>query len=301
MVGAQECPAEVARYYDAWNARDPASVVAALKPGGGYTDPTVSDPPLSGLSLEEHAEALFLAFPDLHFDVTQTASFDGANNSAGYAVRWLMSGTHSERLQGLPALGKSLALPGVDVITADDDGAILTVERHFDRQTMAEQLGFQVIVQPASDDVWQLGYAWRATAASTAIPGAISMTWTNARSLEEAERLEEIGTVFGAELTEVPGFISVIAGGIGNRLFTVAAWENEDAIRSALRSKLHTHGVRLFHNEDFLGSFGSGIFTAQRITPTWVRCTSCARVVQEAEANGNCTCGQPLSDPRARW
>ena len=302
MDGAQQYPAEVSRYFDAWNACDPAQIVAAITPAGGYADPTVSNPPLSGPSLEEHARAWFLAFPDLRFDVTSTARFAGAHNPAGYVVHWLAQGTHAGRLQGLPAMHGSLALRGVDIITIDDGASILAVERHFDRQTMAEQLGFQVIVQPASDAIWQLGYAWRATAGSTANPGAISMTWTTARSPEEAEQLEEIGTLFGAELTEAPGFISVIAGGIGNRLFTIAAWENEDAIRSALRNKLHTGGVQLFHNEDFLGSFGSGIFTARRVGAVWVRCTSCARLVQESnDDDANCTCGQPLSGPRERW
>jgi hypothetical protein len=105
------------------------------------------------------------------------------------------------RLHGLPPLGGSLALPGVDLVTVEN-GKIVAVERHFDRQTMAEQLGFQVIVQPGSDGIWQLGYSWRATAGSTAEPGAISLTWTDVRSREEAEQLEAIGGLFGAELTQ---------------------------------------------------------------------------------------------------
>jgi steroid delta-isomerase-like uncharacterized protein len=292
--------AEVGRYFDSWNAHDSASLLAAFAQGGTYTDPTVTSSPLSESALEEHARALFSAFPDLNLHVVSAQASDGDLNGHSVVARWLMRGTHAGRLCGLPPLGGSLVLPGVDLITVES-GKILAVERHFDRQTMAEQLGFQVIVQPGSDGIWQLGYAWRATAGSTAEPGAISLTWTDVRSREEAEQLEAIGGLFGAELTAAPGFISVVTGGIGSRLFTIAAWESEEAIRSALRNRLHTDGIKRFHTEDFLGSFGSGIYTAHRLGPVWVRCTSCARVMEQGQTDGNCTCGKPLIGPPQRW
>jgi steroid delta-isomerase-like uncharacterized protein len=299
MVAPLERLSEVERFFSSWNARDPARLVASFAQGGTYTDPTVAGPPLSGLALEEHARALFVAFPDLRLDV-QTAHANDGDLQGPCVARWVMRGTHAGRLLGLPPLGGSLALPGVDLITIRND-KIVTVERHFDQRTMVEQLGFEVIVQPGSDGVWQLGYAWRATGGSTAEPGAISLTWTDVRSREEADELEAVGGLFGAELTEAPGFISVVTGGIGNRLFTIAAWENEQAIRSALRNKLHTDGVKRFHTEDFLGSFGSGIYTAHRLAPVRVRCTSCARVMEREQTDGNCTCGQPLPGPPQRW
>ena len=36
----------VETYFAAWNDRDPAGVVAALVPGGTYSDPNVIGPPL---------------------------------------------------------------------------------------------------------------------------------------------------------------------------------------------------------------------------------------------------------------
>ena len=301
--------AEVQRYCDSWNTRDLAGVLAAVAPGGTYTDPTVTGPPLSGPTLEEHARALFLAFPDLSFEVVSARAMDGGLDDRDVVVRWLMRGTHSGPLDSyfpsstyalLPPSGGALALPGVDFLTVTD-GQIVAVERHFDRQTMAEQLGFQVTVQPDADGMWQLGFAARATGGSTAVPGAISLTWVNVRSSEEAGQIDEIGGQFGTELTEAPGFISVVTGGIGNRLFTIAAWEDEQAIRSALRNKLHTGGVKKFYTEDFLGSFGSGIFIAHRVGPVLVRCTTCARVMEQEEPDGNCICGQPVPGPLQRW
>jgi hypothetical protein len=69
-----------------------------------------------------------------------------------------MRGTHAGRLHGLPPLDGSLILPGVDLITGSRRQDPCNC-KHFDRQTMAEQLGFQVIVPPGSDENWQLGYA----------------------------------------------------------------------------------------------------------------------------------------------
>jgi ketosteroid isomerase-like protein len=300
--------AEVRRYFDSWNARDPTGVLAAFAPGGTYTDPTGTTP-LSGSALEEHVRALFFAFPDLSFEVTSARVVDSGLGGPGVVVPWLMRGTHTGPLARyfplssysvLPPSGGSLALPGVDLIGVKD-GKIAAVERHFDRQTMAEQLGFQVIVQPETDGMWQLGFAARATGGSTAMPGAISLTWADVRSAEEAEQIDEIGGQFGTELTEAPGFISVVTGGIGRRVFTIAAWEDEQAIRSALRNKLHAGGVKLFYTKDFLGSFGSGIFTAHRIGPVLIRCTSCVRVMEWEKTDGICKCGQPLPGPLQRW
>src|SRR5215475_3145587 len=265
---------EVGRYFDSWNARDPASLLAAFAQGGTYTDPTVTSSPLSGSALEQHVRTLFNAFPDLNLQIVSAQASDGDPNGNSIVARWLMRGTHAARLPGLPPLGGSLALPGVDLVTVEN-GKIVAVERHFDRQTMAEQLGFQVIVQPGSDEIWQLGYAWRATGGSTAAPGAISLTWTEVRSREEAEQLETIGSAFGAELAKTPGFISVVTGGIGSRLFTIAAWESDEAIRSAMRNSVHAAGVKRFYTEDFLASVGSAVYVAHRPGPVWVRCTSC--------------------------
>lgn len=95
------------------------------------------------------------------------------------------------------------------------------------------------------------------------------------RSREEAEQLETIGAAFDAELAKTPGFISVVTGGIGVRLFTIAAWGSDEAIRSAMRNSVHAAGV--------------------------VRCTSCARVMQREQTHGDCSCGRPLPGPPQHW
>ena len=56
------------RYFDAWNARDGAAVVAALTEGGTYEDPTTGGA-LSGDALAVNVDGLAVGFPDLHFDI----------------------------------------------------------------------------------------------------------------------------------------------------------------------------------------------------------------------------------------
>ena len=157
ITASLSSPAEP--YFRAWNTHDPDGIAAALAEGGTYTDPTISGAPLTGAQIAGHARAVLTAFPDLSFEVLGSQRV--ANGTE--VVRWLMRGTNTGPLRGLfqtrrsvalPGVtGRSLALPGVDVITVAD-GKIGSVQGYFDRQTMAEQLGLQVIVQPHAVGGW---------------------------------------------------------------------------------------------------------------------------------------------------
>jgi steroid delta-isomerase-like uncharacterized protein len=145
MTISPGCLMQIEPYFKAWNAHDPEAVAAAFVEGGTYTDPAVAGP-LSGPALAEHAQALFAGFPDLNFEVLSAQPVDGGASGGTVVARWLMRGTNTGPLRGLPPSGRSVALPGVDLITVVD-GKIGSVEGYFDRQTMAEQLGLQVLIQ----------------------------------------------------------------------------------------------------------------------------------------------------------
>jgi steroid delta-isomerase-like uncharacterized protein len=295
MTTATTSLMQVEPYFQAWNSRDPEAVAAAFAEGGTYTDPTVTGPPLKGPELAEHVRALFTAFPDLSFEVlsAQPADADTA------VARWLMRGTHTGPLRGLPPSGRSVVLPGVDLITAAD-GKIGCVEGFFDRQTMAEQLGLQVIVQPHAAGPFQFGYAVRAAAGSKKVPGAVSLTWIDARSPEEADQIRAISRPLAAELTGVPGFISWFGVGIANRLYTITAWESEDAARQVMRSAAHKAAVKRFFTDDFGAALGTGVWRVHHLNPLWVRCSGCAQVIDRAR-DDVCPCGQPLPEPPSYW
>ena len=283
----------VESYFQAWNSRDPDAVAAVFAAGGTYTDPTITGPPLPAADLPGHVQGLLTGFPDLSFDLLSAQPVAG-----GAAVaRWLMRGTNTGPLRGGPPSGRPVALPGVDVITAAG-AKIGTVEGYFDRQTMAEQLGLQVIVQPRSAGPFEFGYSVRA-AGSKNKPGAVSLTWIEARSPEEADQIRGISRPLAAELTETPGCISWLGCGIGHRLYTITAWDSADAVQQVWRSSLHNSAVKRFMTEDFAAAVGTSVFTVDHVNAVWMRCTDCGQVVNRTE-HDTCPCGHPLPEP-AYW
>jgi steroid delta-isomerase-like uncharacterized protein len=186
MTISPRCLTQIEPYFRAWSAHDPAAVAAAFAEGGAYTDPAVAAPP-SAPAVAEYAQALLAGFPDLNFEII---SAQPAGVGAVVA-RWLMHGTNTGPLHGLPPSGRPVALPGADLITVAD-GKIGAVEGYFDRQAMAEQLGLQVFMQPHAAGPFQFGYAVRAAAASREPAGAVSLTWIDARSPEEADQVRAL-------------------------------------------------------------------------------------------------------------
>ena len=62
-------PISVAQgYFDGWNHRDPAAVLATMASNGTYTDPTTGGA-LSGDAFDGYMKGLFSAFPDVAFEI----------------------------------------------------------------------------------------------------------------------------------------------------------------------------------------------------------------------------------------
>jgi steroid delta-isomerase-like uncharacterized protein len=286
--------AQIHHYFQAWNDRDPDAVVGSLVEGGTYVDPNLPDP-VSGERLAAYADDLFSAFPDLRFEVRdRQTQRDGLT-----VVRWLLRGTNTGRLRGLPPSGRQVALLGVDVI-ATAEGGVRWVEGYFDRQTMAEQLGLQVILQPWAAGPFRFGNAVQAAGADRTRPGAVSLTWVDVRSDAEAEEVRAYSRPLAAALTKVPGFLSWMGINIGNRLMTITAWESEEAARQVMRQSLHREAVKRFFTEDFGAALHTGVWSAPRLNALWLRCPACAAVV-DAAITGTCTCGEVLPEPPRWW
>ena len=286
----------VETYFAAWNDRDPAGVVAALVPGGTYSDPNVIGPPLSGDALASYASGLFAGFPDLRFELCHVDP--GADGST--IARFVMFGTNTGPLRGNPPSGRAVKLPGVDIMTIAPDG-IRAVDGMFDRQTLADQMGLQVIVQPHAVGPFQFGSAVRADSGNRARPGVFSLTWIDVRSDEEAEEVRAISRPLAAELTKEPGFISWIGVVIANRLYTITAWETEEAAQRIMRTDIHRSGVQRFFTDDLGSALHTGIWQAARLNPQWVRCPCGAEPIEATATGDTCTCGQPAPEPLSYW
>ena len=286
---------EAEAYFGAWNAHDPEAVAATFTEGGTYTGPTVRGHPLTGTAITEHARALLTAFPDLTFEIV------GAHPAGGRQVmtQWVMHGTNTGPWNGQPPTSHSVAVQGVDVLTVTA-GKITSAEGYFDRQAMAEQLGFQMRPLPSADGPFQFGYAARTASGRDTVPGAFSLTWIDARSEQEAEEIKLTAAVVAAELAPQPGFLSWVGMEIGSRLYTVTAWENQDAVRAVMRNSTHLAAVKRFFAGDLGAAASTGVWCAHHLNPVRVRCSSCGQwTIQPGD--GTCACGQPLPHSPPYW
>jgi steroid delta-isomerase-like uncharacterized protein len=295
MAATSGALAQAEAYFGAWNAHDPEAVAAAFTEGGSYTGPAVTGPPLTGSAIAEHARALLTAFPDLSFEITGGHPADGNQ----VITQWLLHGTNTGSWNGQPPTGRSVAMRGVDVLTVTA-GKITSAEGYFDRQAMAEQLGFQMRPLLPVADPFQFGYAARIATGSSDVPGAFSLTWIDARSDQEAEEIKLAAGIVAAELAPQPGFLSWVGMEIGSRLYTITAWDSADAVRAVMRNSTHQAAVKRFFAGDLGAAASTGVWCAHRLNPVRVRCSSCAQWTIPAGDN-TCACGQPLPPSPPYW
>ena len=136
-------PMDVAQaYFAAWNRRDPEGIVSTFMPGGTYSDPAAGEG-LTGAAIAAYAAGLFTAFPYHGFELVDAR----IETYRLVVAEWTMRGTNRGPLQGGPPTGGTVTVHGIDVIRVQD-GGIASVHGYFDRQTLLQQLGLQVLVLP---------------------------------------------------------------------------------------------------------------------------------------------------------
>lgn len=280
-------PIDIAQhYFDAWNQRDPAAIVATFAEGGTYSDPTV--PALTGSALATYTSGLFAAFPDLSFEIVSAAQ----TGDHAIAAQWMMRGTNTGPLAGGPPTGKAVALPGADFITVDGD-KIRSVQGYFDQKTFLEQLGLQVIAQPYSLGPFSFGTGATMQVGKHTKPGAFSLTSIRVRS-DEVQQLNEYGTRVLGEMAQMPGFIS-FAGLLANNCgYTITAWEDAESASQMLRANAHREAMKVFLGSDFAEGGMTSVWIPHHINALWVRCTACGRMSDYDRDEGKCQCGQEL-------
>ena len=92
----------VRRYFKAWSDRDADAILASLVDGGTYQDPSTVVP-IGGEALRGYVEGLWSAFPDLSFEEESV----GETGEGTVAAQWLMRGTNTGSMMGLPPSGKA--------------------------------------------------------------------------------------------------------------------------------------------------------------------------------------------------
>lgn len=276
-------------YLSAWNAHDPAAVLATFADTGTYLDPTLPGP-IGGQALAGYVTGLCAAFPDLHFEI-ENVSVDGDR----IVAQWRMRGTNTGPLPGAPEpTNGTCDLPGVDVITVAKAG-ITDVVGYFDQKTFVEQLGLQALVMPASAPPMMFGTSVRTDLGNTAVPGALSMTWIEVGSEQDEFEVRGRTRAVVEGLAAEPGFIGWLGAFSGSRGHTLTAWTSAEAAESAIaRSGAHRDGVERVRTGG-LGMRGfTSIWTPHRLNQQFAQCPACgARCwVDAATASTSCTaCG----------
>jgi steroid delta-isomerase-like uncharacterized protein len=283
------------RYFDGWNARDPAAVLATMASNGTYTDPGTNGP-LSGDAFAGYMNGLFAAFPDLSFEIATV----GLAAPDLVAAQWLMRGTNSGSMSGLPPTGKSVDLRGADFIRVAD-GKIRSVDGYFDSGEVPRQLGLQVIVQPTAIGPFSFGVSTRASAGSTAKPGAFSITALKSRSLQDTNGVREFSREIAVEMLSMKGFIGWVGVTVADRLLTITAWENAADTQQLMEGGRHAEAMTKFFGTELGGGGYTAVFAADRVNTMWVRCPSCQVMLDRATRQGTCSCGAALPEPMAYW
>jgi steroid delta-isomerase-like uncharacterized protein len=203
------------KYMAAWNAHDAAAIVAVFTDAGIYTDPVSGE--VSGQAIGDYASGLFAAFPDLSFEL----AYHGLTDLRTVAAQWIMRGTNTGSLKGMPPTGRPINVPGADFIVVDGD-KIRSVHGYFDSRAVPDQLGLQVIVQPRNIGPVSFGNSV-AMQGKSAKPGAFSMTALQVRTDQEAEEVREYSRRIYADVAKMTGFVGMLSASIGHRLYTASA------------------------------------------------------------------------------
>jgi hypothetical protein len=283
----------IADFYRAWNAGAPDEVVRLFGEEGTFVDP-LSRRPLAGDALRAHVGMLLAATTDLRFVVDRIHRSD----DRAFAT-WSLRGTCKGALDDeLVAHDVAFVVDGVDVFVVCPLGEVRSVQRHFDRRALADQLGLQTIVEPIEVGSMSFGYSLRDWV-STAKPSLLAMTWIQARDETEKASIRGYARKIVRGFHDIPGFIGVITGFTGLHGFTLTAWEHEDALRAGVHGSEHVDAMRGFHKGISAGVFTS-VWQPLRLNRLWLRCLQCG-AANDAHAEGRrcagCTSPLPPAPP----
>ena len=129
---AEAHKALVRRFVDEfWNYGDLDAADALMTPDAVIHEPVAGTPE----DLKAVATAMRSAFPDWHSTVEELL-VEGDR----VVERWTGRGTHQGEFQGIPATGRSVAVPGV-VFYRMAGGKIAEFRGQFDRMSLMQQLG----------------------------------------------------------------------------------------------------------------------------------------------------------------
>ncbi len=282
----------VRQYLDAWTRRDADAILATLNDGGSYEDPTTGGP-ISGEAIRAYVSGLWSAFPDLSFEdvgLAQTAT-DSAS------VQWIMRGTNTSSMMGLPPSGKAVILRGADFFTLRD-GKIQTVTGYFDPGQVPRQIGLNVVVQPHQVGPFKFGVSTAVQTGKTQEPGAFSITYLEAKDADSIQKVREGSRASLIDMLKMDGFIGATTAVIGTRMVTISAWDSPEDSRRVMKEGAHSEAQKGFYDGSLASQGYTSVWTKHRVNPFFIRCDACGRMNRGA---GICSCGAKLPAAAPYW
>jgi steroid delta-isomerase-like uncharacterized protein len=135
-MSSEVCQQLVRNLIDAWNAHDVDRVVALYAPDYEETDVAVAEPQRGPDAIRRTMRRYLLAFPDLHI-----AADEAVIQAPCIALAWTLSGHHGGILLNIPATGRLVQVRGVSLMTIDDTGLILRLQRIWDLAGLLRAIG----------------------------------------------------------------------------------------------------------------------------------------------------------------
>ena len=279
----------VRSYLDGWNNHDGEAITKAFSATGKYCDPT-SKEAISPAALAEKAKQLWNAFPDLSFQISSPSHL----NENKLVAEWVMRGTNSGSFMGLPPTGKTIDLPGIDIIEIGTEG-IQSIRGYFDSKAIPEQLGLQVLIQPDQLGPFSFGYSSSVHSGLKTKPGAFAVTaiWNADDQVDEIRALSRDTAI---DMLKMDGFIGLSLLRTGNRGVTISAWERPEQVKQLRKKGAHTEAMRRFWEEVGDAAYTS-VWVPAYINPLFIRCRQCHSMSDPEQNSGVCKCGAQLPEP----
>ena len=285
----------VRRYMQAWIDRDADGILASLNDGGTYQDPATGGP-IAGEAIRAYVTPLWQAFPDLTFEEESLAE-TGPDTAA---AQWLMKGTNTGSMMGLPPTGKRVALRGADFFKLKN-GRIQSVTGYFDTAQVPRQLGLNVIVQPFAIGPFRFGTSTSVQTGKTQEPGAFSITQLETLDDEAGKFVTQGGRDTMIDMLKMDGFIGSVTANFGSRRVTVSAWAKPEDSRQVMKQGAHTVVMRSMYDGSLAKQGYTSVWTKHHVNPYMVRCDACGNMTRGPNESRTCSCGAKLPEQAPYW
>ncbi len=135
-MAAEQNKAVARRWFDeVCNGRKPAVADEIFSADHRYHDPGAPGTAAGPSGMKQLASTYYTAFGDARWTIHDVFAVDDV-----VIVRWSGAGTHTAELNGLPATGRKVSVPGI-MISRIRDGKIQESWANWDTLGMLQQLG----------------------------------------------------------------------------------------------------------------------------------------------------------------